>query len=677
MTIETKQISRPTIQSFIDWKAIDDSIRNRYETVMNDCLDKVSIPHIVHGNHVCTDSSHAIAIEKYYNDLLECVRLSELQLPRFKPTTKKMYWNRELNVLKNDSIVAHDVWKMNNCPRSGPIFEAKKHSYYKYKLSIRSNKNKLDQERVDSLNEDLLRGDHCKFWKSFKYYNYNKVAQSSRINGLTDDSQIANCFAGNFSRIYESSDKSQSAKLNEQFRDMFNEYHVKHANDSINSLYLSWPEMIDVLSKLEPGKATASFLKPEHILYGSPKLARHIHLLFNAMIQHSYVPQDFLHGSISPLIKDSRGDNSDPDNYRGLTLSVLLSNLFERALLCKIGHLLSTDSLQLGYKKRHSTSHAIHTLKCTIDYFTSRNSNVFAAFLDCSKGFDKVNHSGIYIKLMQRKVPLCILNLLVYWYSNLTSVVRWNSSLSYSFSVRSGVRQGGVLSPHLFAIYVDDLILSLRRLNGCHIADIFLACIVYADDICLLAPSRSALQLLLDTCESYGLSWCLSYNPSKSKVLHFGKDTFSPQIMMYGKSLNFTKEYKYLGVVVVAGKTFSTSHMSPLIKFRSAANTVLNVQKKPSEQILMKLLYSTCVPVMTYACEAVDYSAKQLHPLNVALNDCIRRIFSYNRWESVCFLRLSMGYPSLTDICIRRRKNFLENIPLIGNPTLQSLMSSV
>ena len=136
--------------------------------------------------------------------------------------------------------------------------------------------------------------------------------------------------------------------------------------------------------------------------------------------------------------------------------------------------------------------------------------------------------------------------ILVQWYSNLTSVVRWNSSLSYSFSVKSGVRQGGVLSPHLFAIYVDDLILSLRQLKvGCHIADLFVACIVYADDICLLAPSRSGLQLLLDTCESYGLSWCLSYNPSKSKVLHFGKDTFSPQIMMYGSSLNFTKEYKY------------------------------------------------------------------------------------------------------------------------------------
>ena len=77
---------------------------------------------------------------------------------------------------------------------------------------------------------------------------------------------------------------------------------------------------------------------------------------------------------------------------------------------------------------------------------------------------------------------------------------------------------------------------------------------------------------------------------------------------------------------------------------------------------------------MTYSCEAISYTTKQFHTLNVALNDCIRRIFGYNRWESVRFLRLSMGYPSITDIFNQRRENFLKNILHIGNPTMHSLV---
>ena len=133
-------------------------------------------------------------------------------------------------------------------------------------------------------------------------------------------------------------------------------------------------------------------------------------------------------------------------------------------MLLKIGHLLDTDSVQFGYKKRHSTSHAIYSLRECISYFTSRGSNVFAAFLDCSKGFDKVNHHGMFLKLIKRGIPLCFINLLIYWYSNLTSLVKWNGTYSDIFHVSSGVRQGGVLSPHLFAIYIDDLIAELRKL---------------------------------------------------------------------------------------------------------------------------------------------------------------------------------------------------------------------
>ena len=359
---------------------------------MEQCLDAIRIPYIVHGSHCCNETDHIREIENYYNNIVNCIKTADTQLPRCKPTTIKGYWNDDLSLLKNDSIVAHEYWKMNGSPRFGPIFEAKKNAYYRYKLFLKQCKNDFDQNRVDDLNEDLLNGDQNKFWRSYKYFNYSKCNQNSYIDGLSDNAQIADCFAKGFNEIYTTTDASQSSKLFNEFQELYATYSSQHVNDTIDHMYLSWNDMLTVMSKLKTGKSSATFVKAEHILYGSPKLAWHLHLLFNAMIQHCYVPHEFLNGVITPLIKDTDGDHCDSKNYRGLTLGVVFSYLFEHAMLLKIGHLLVTDSVQFGYKKRHSTSHAIYSLKECIDYFTSRGSSVYTAFLDCSKGFEKVNH---------------------------------------------------------------------------------------------------------------------------------------------------------------------------------------------------------------------------------------------------------------------------------------------
>ena len=65
----------------------------------------------------------------------------------------------------------------------------------------------------------------------------------------------------------------------------------------------------------------------------------------------------------------------------------------------------------------------------------------------------------------------------------------------------------------------------------------------------------------------------------------FGKDCPMPNFQMYGNLLEYVEQYKYLGVTVTAGKCFSVSTIKPLIKFISAANTILNVQQKSSEPI--------------------------------------------------------------------------------------------
>ena len=91
---------------------------------------------------------------------------------------------------------------------------------------------------------------------------------------------------------------------------------------------------------------------------------------------------------------------------------------------------------------------------------------------------------------------------MIYWYLNMQTRCFWPDAYSEYFNVVSGTKQGGVLSPRLFSMYMDGLIERLKKRGiGCHIINVFIACLLYADDMCLLAPSRGAMQELLSICE--------------------------------------------------------------------------------------------------------------------------------------------------------------------------------
>ena len=245
-------------------------------------------------------------------------------------------------------------------------------------------------------------------------------------------------------------------------------------------------------------------------LYYMYCLAVHICLLFNAMTRHSFVPIEFCNGIIVPLLKCKHGDASQLDMYRGITLSPVLSKLFESVLLDLFGLFLTSSDLQFGFKKNLGCSHALFPFNVTVRYFMNNNSRAFGAFLDISKAFDKVLHNGLFKKLLDRNVPVCLVLLLKYWYGHLQCAVRWNNALGNWFSILSGVRQGGVglLSPVLFSVYIDDLITDLKLSRyGANIGNIFAGCLLYADDIVLLSPTCHGLQKLITACEQYGRLW--------------------------------------------------------------------------------------------------------------------------------------------------------------------------
>ena len=128
-------------------------------------------------------------------------------------------------------------------------------------------------------------------------------------------------------------------------------------------------------------------------------------------------------------------------------------------------------------------------------------STVNVAFLDMSSAFDKVVHNVLFQKLIKLNVPPTVLKLLFIWYMNSNVYVRWGAYTSYTFMLSAGVRQGGVLSPILFCIYVDCIVQRLESSKlGCWIGELYVGCILYADDLILISSSVCELQKMVDLC---------------------------------------------------------------------------------------------------------------------------------------------------------------------------------
>ena len=156
-----------------------------------------------------------------------------------------------------------------------------------------------------------------------------------------------------------------------------------------------------------------------------------------------------------------------------------------------------SSSLQvcsLALRKECLLFSALVSFKNVVSKFVHNGSSVFGCFLDANKAFDHVNHNILFSKLMERGIPPILNCFLLSWYKSQRMQVRWNATLSPAFSVTNGVRQGGVLSPIQFTIYMDNLLSGLKDLGiGCYGEGFFVSAACYADDVALFCSLTNCL----------------------------------------------------------------------------------------------------------------------------------------------------------------------------------------
>ena len=214
----------------------------------------------------------------------------------------------------------------------------------------------------------------------------------------------------------------------------------------------------NTFSHLKSGKEDGSDFISDYWIHALPALCNPLAPLFTAILRHGYTPKQLI---LVPIPIKS-------DNYRPIALASTLSKALEWCILLSHPQHFQTSGLQFGFKQRMSTSLCTGTVKNVISRYLHNGSPVFACLLDASKAFDLVNHDILFQRLLERELPGYLIRFLLSWYKNQAMSVKWGKSFSAPFTVSNGVRQGGVLSPILFTMYMDDLLVDLSNLGvGC------------------------------------------------------------------------------------------------------------------------------------------------------------------------------------------------------------------
>ena len=656
--------TNPTVsEPKLRWSKLTQSDLSRY----HDCLASQQFSQPMYSCNVlhCSKPECMSNIQAEYDFIVESVKCADAILPRHQGKGhEKSWWTRELSLLKNQSMEVQRLWEANGRPGDGAIHHERLRVRANYRRALKSAQKVPKQQSWNQLHDALETCDTNRFWRSWKnLYQKKNDGFAPVVNGCTSKDAIAESFKKAFQRNCEPNSPSRVADLNAQLQEKYHNFSNCHLDACDCQAYeISVANVIDAISGLKLGKcADADDLSAEHFLNAPFSIIQRLTNLFNCMLIHSFVPSQFRLGFMIPIIKDSRGNHSDVGNYRGITISPIISKIFEHVLKSVFSEHLKTSTYQFGFKRKKSTSHALFCLKQTISYYIENDSRVFCSFLDASKAFDRLVHSGLFIKLIDRGIPKIFLDIIITWHNGLFCRVRWNGVYSEWFNVTAGVRQGGVLSPDFYGIYVDELISILKKAGlGCYVSGIFAASLFYADDMAVLAPSVKGLQRMLNLCSSYCDKWDILLNPKKTKNLFFGKGKMpSHSVCINNTPIPWVESWDYLGVTVKSGDRFSCCIKDKLCSFYRALNTIIRTDGRPDELVLLRLLEAHCLPILTYGIEIIHViNRDDRRQLRVAYNSIFRCLFHYSYNKSVTALQHALNRPTWEELLEKRQYKF-------------------
>ena len=552
------------------------------------------------------------------------------------------WWNERVKIKVEEKKRAYEEWLQWG---SLEKYERYKEKKAEVKREVREAKREADFRWGQGFSRDFEQNKK-KFWKEVK-----RVRRGGSRNEETVKDDNGRLLTGNEAR----------KRWAEYFESLLNVEDDREADVGAignaelpvfgdeNEREITKEEVERALEETKVGKAAGmDGVRAEMLKKGGVTVIEWLVRLLNICFLLSVVPVDWVRACIVPLFK-GKGDVCECCNYRGISLLSVVGKVYGRILINRIRDKTEQmiSEVQGGFRRGRGCMDQVFIVRQICEKYLAKGKNVYFAFMDLEKAYDRVDRDAMWNVLSMYGIGGKLLGAVKSLYVGSEACVRVGEEVSEWFPVRVGLRQGCVMSPWLFNLFIDGVV---REVNasvmgqGLGLVDerdgIWeLNQLLFADDAVFVADSEEKLRRLVTEFGRVCERRKLKVNVGKSKVMRCtrGEGGARMNVVLNGEVLEEVDEFKYLGSIVAANGGIEADVGHRVKEGCKALGAMKGVMKcRGLGMNVKKVLYEkVIVPTVTYGSECWGMKVSDRQKLNVFEMKCLRSMTGVTRMDRI------------------------------------------